>query len=189
MNTFSGIVLFSLLLLPASTSRAMESQTALPEPYVQCAAPLLLEGDEVERYDQNGYGIEIDGERYFLVYSERATFSLVSADKGTPVAHLKIDHSPSKFDEQARWRERWMQDIAKRSDVPLLRKATGKITILTVNKKALTGKNAGLSVLIDAPRKTFVQWEWANSANYTGTQDVATLQLATWKKVVPCLEK
>jgi hypothetical protein len=151
---------------------------------------LLRVGDTVATLPGGGYGIEVQGERYFFVFDERSTFSLLSADGSASVAHIKVDRSPSKFSEQSQWRERWLADIAERSGVPLIRRTpSGKLKLLTVNKKALAGKSAGLSVLADSEHKVFVQWEWDNSATYTGPEDVAAIQAATWKKLIPCLAK
>lgn len=186
----AGIFMVAVCLTSPRESRAEASASTVAERYVQCSRPLLRIGDAIASQGNGGYGIEVQGERYFFVFDERLTFSLLSADGSAGVAHVKIDQSPSEFSEQARWRERWMEDIAERSGVPLIRQGqTGKVTLFTVNKKALTGKSAGLSVLVDPQHKVFVQWEWDNSTNYAGPQDVVAVQAATWKNLLPCLAK
>lgn len=185
-----GVVVVALCLTMAQQARAAAPVVNVAERYVACSSPPLRIGDAIESLGRGGYGIEVQGERYFFVFDERSTFSLLTADGGVAVAHVKVDRSPSEFSEQAQWRERWIADVAERSGVPLIRQTpSGKVTLFTVNKKTLTGKSAGLSVLIDSPRKVFVQWEWDNSANYTGPQDVVAIQAATWKNLIPCLAK
>jgi hypothetical protein len=180
----------AICLASALKSRAAAPVVTVAERYIECSRPLLRIGDPITNQGPGGYGIEVQGERYFFVFDERLTFSLLTADGGAAVAHVKIDRSSSEFNQQAQWRERWIKDIAERSGVPLIRQTpSGKVTLLTVNKKALTGKSAGLSVLIDSPHKAFVQWEWDISASYTGPHDVVAIQAATWKNLIPCLEK
>jgi hypothetical protein len=189
-SRIAAIVMVAACCTLPQTSRAAAAPGTVAQRYVECARPSLRIGDAIASQGNGGYGIEVQGERYFFVYDERLTFSLLSADGRFPAAHVKVDRSSSQFSEQAQWRERWLEDIAERSGVPLIRQAPeGSIILLTVNKKALTGKSAGLSVLIDAPHQVFVQWEWDNSGNYAGPQDVAALQAATWKSLVPCLAK
>lgn len=183
------LIVASCLALP-QTSYAAASPGSAAQRYIECARPALQIGDAIVSQGNGGYGIEVQGERYFFVYDERLTFSLLSADGRSPAAHVKLDRSPSQFSEQSQWRERWMEDIAERSRVPLIRQApAGSVTLLTVNKKALTGKSAGLSVLIDPAHQIFVQLEWDNSTSYAGPQDVAALQAATWKNLLPCLAR
>lgn len=186
----AGIIVLAICLTSPQESRAEASAVTVAERYVQCTRPLLRIGDAIASEGNGGYGIEVQGERYFFVFDERLTFSLLLADGSAGIAHVKIDRSPSEFNEQARWRERWLEDIAERSGVPLIRQGqTGGVTLFTVNKKALSGKSAGLSVLIDPRHKAFVQWEWDNSTKYAGPQDVVAVQAATWKNLLPCLAK
>lgn len=189
-SRIAGILIVASCYMLPQVSRAAAPPGTVAQRYIECSRPSLQIGDAVVSQGSGGYGIEVRGERYFFVYDERLTFSLLSTDGRSPVAHVKADRSPSQFSEQAQWRERWLEDIAERSGVPLIRQtAVGNVTLLTVNKKALTGKFAGLSVLIDAPHQVFVQWEWDNATGYAGPQDVAALQAATWKTLVPCLAK
>jgi hypothetical protein len=186
----TAILIVAICLTSPQKSRAGPPSATVAERYIECSRPLLQIGDAVAHLPSGGYGIEVQGERYFFVFDERSTFSLLSADGSSPVAHIKIDRSPSEFSEQSQWRERWLADIAERSGVPLIRQTpSAKLKLLTVNKKVLTGKSAGLSVLVDSEQKVFVQWEWDNSVSYTGPQDVAAIQDATWKKLIPCLAK
>lgn len=190
ISRLAAILIVATCLASPQKSRAETAGATVAERYIECSRPLLRIGDAVATLPGGGYGIEVQGERYFFIFDERSTFSLLSADGSSSVAHIKVDRSPSEFSEQSQWRERWLADIAERSGVPLIRQTpSGKLKLLTVNKKALTGKSAGLSVLADSEHKVFVQWEWDNSATYTGPQDVAAIQAATWKKLIPCLAK
>ena len=190
ISRLAGVVMVAICLALPQTSRAETAGVTVAERYVECLRPLLRIGDAVANQGAGGYGIEVQGEGYFFVFDERSTFSLLMADGNSPVAHVKIDRSPSEFSQQSQWRERWLADIAERSGVPLIRQTPhGKLKLLTVNKKALTGKSAGLSVLVDSEHKVFIQWEWDNAASYTGPQDVVAIQAATWKNLIPCLAK
>ena len=183
-GTFSVAVCFAL---PTILHAEVSLSTAAKR-YVECSRPLLQVGEVIADQGAGGYGIEIHDEPYYFMFKGRQTFSLLSKDGGA-VAHVKIDQPPvEEFSEQVQWRERWMEDIAERSGVPLHRQAlSGQIMSLTVNKKSLTGKFAGLSVLVDSQRKLFVQWEWDHSSRYAGPKDLAAMQASTWTNLMPCI--
>jgi hypothetical protein len=51
---------------------------------------------------------------------ERMGFSLQAGMDGPVAAVVKLDRPPTgQFEEQARWREHWLRDVAQRSGVAL----------------------------------------------------------------------
>jgi hypothetical protein len=164
--------------------------TAIAQLQGECARPTFKIG-EVADHGASGYGIEVQGERYWVALNERLTFPLLAHDGGDVIAQLKLERAPSNnFGEQSAWRERWLQDVAARAGVSLKRQALqGGAFLLTLNKKALTGKFAGLSLLVDSERQLFAQWDWSNLPSYAGPQDMVTMQTAVWERLIPCFLK
>ncbi|MFM9436629.1 hypothetical protein ACFDR9_003714 [Janthinobacterium sp. CG_23.3] len=138
-----------------------------------------------------GYGIEVQGERYWATVPQRMTYQLLSQDGAEVVARVNLDRPPvAEFDEQARWRVRWLEDIAERAGVALNRQSLRDgAQLLTVNKDELKGQFAGMSMLVDPRHRSFVQWDWHILPRYTGAQDVVATQSDVWGKLMPCLLK
>ncbi|MET3134795.1 hypothetical protein AAKU55_005097 [Oxalobacteraceae bacterium GrIS 1.11] len=157
----------------------------------ECLRPSFKTDEAVASEGTGGYGIEVQGERYWVALDERMTFALLPQEGGDAIAQVKLDRPPAEdFDEQARWRARWLEDVAERAGVPLNRQAlAGDAQLLTLNKKTLTGKFVGLSLLVDTQRKLFVQWDWSKLSRYTGPQDALAAQTAVWERLIPCLLK
>jgi len=155
----------------------------------RCVEPAFRADDLDVSTEPGGYGIEVQGERHWIALDRRTTFALRLADGGDAVAQVKIDRPPAgAFDDQARWRLRWLEDVAARAGVaPLRQTLPGNAWLLTLNKPVLTGRAAGLSVLADPRRQAFVQWDWAILPRYAGAQDVATMQGNVWQRLLPCL--
>lgn len=154
-----------------------------------CLRPSFGTGEMVAKDDFGGYGIEVKGERYWVMVPQRMTFQLLGKDGAEVLARVNLDRPPAaEFDEQARWRARWLEDVAERAGVALIRQdLRGGAQLLTVNKAALKGQFAGLSMLVDPQRKSFAQWDWSILRRYAGAQDVAATQTAVWERLIPCL--
>jgi len=155
----------------------------------RCVEPAFRADDLDVSSEPGGYGIEVQGERHWIALDRRTTFALRLADGGDAVAQVKIDRPPAgAFEDQARWRLRWLEDVAARAGVaPLRQTLPGNAWLLTLNKPVLTGRAAGLSVLADPRRQAFVQWDWTILPRYAGAQDVATMQGNVWQRLLPCL--
>ncbi len=181
------------LTLPA-LGHAKNEQAALStvaQRHGDCLRPAFAVGEAVSRDDFGGYGIEVQGERYWVMVPQRLTFQLLGADGAEVLARVNLDRPPvAEFDEQARWRARWLEDVAERAGVALVRQdLRDGAQLLTVNKAALKGQFAGLSMLVDSRRKSFAQWDWSILPRYAGAQDVLATQAAVWERLVPCLFK
>ena len=136
----------------------------------------------------DGYNIDVEGERYTVILKERLNFSVFFEKSDDPVAELHMERSLREdFDDQVLWRTRWFEDIAQRSGVELDKQALpGDAFLLTVNKEKLTGKFAGLSLLVDTKHHLFIQWDWKIMPRYADTHDVVAMQTSLFKKLIPC---
>ena len=155
----------------------------------KCLRPSFGVGEVVSKDNFGGYGIEVQGERYWAMVPQRMTFQLLSRDGAEVLARVNLDRPPvAEFDEQARWRVRWLEDIAERAGVALNRQGLRDgAQLLTVNKDELKGQFAGMSMLVDTRHKSFAQWDWSILPRYAGAQDVAAAQAAVWGQLMPCL--
>lgn len=191
ISVSSACVTTFLLGLSARTPAYAAEPSALNAAmdYIRCAKTKLQEGDEVTQDGAAGFGVVINEESYYFMLRERVRFSFNLADDALPVAHLLVDRPASEnFDEQREWRERFMQDVAKRADSKLQRldPAAG-LSVFTVNTKNLKGPFVGLSLVTDTSRRVMVQWNWDMTRRYASPSDVSALQAAVWKALGPCL--
>lgn len=160
------------------------------EKYIACAKPVLREHEPYRGQGRTGFGVAIQGEPYYFILADRILVAFDAVERGGTVANLKLDlPTESEFDEQAVWRERMLADVADRSGVPLERSSPrAGMTLLTVNKRSLMGKSAGISMLIDRDREVMVEWAWSILDRYQGPDDVKALQAEVWKHLLPCLK-
>lgn len=153
-----------------------------------CAAPQFAAVMVSVDKGFGGYAIEVGGERYWIAMAERATVALQSSGTREAIARIKISRPPAAdFDEQAMWRERWLEDVAARSAVPVERRmlASGA-EMLTMSKRAIGGKFAAVSLLVDHQRRIFAEWDWRRMDGYAGPADVASMQETVWRQLLPC---
>lgn len=181
------------LSLPA-LGHAKNEQAALgavAQRHGDCLRPAFGVGEALSKDDFGGYGIEVQGERYWVMVPQRLTFQLLGKDGAEVLARVNLDRPPiAEFEEQARWRARWLEDVAERSGVALIRQdLRDGAQLLTVNKAVLKGQFAGLSMLVDTRRRSFAEWDWSILPRYAGAQDVAATQAAVWERLLPCLSK
>jgi hypothetical protein len=191
---FAARLLVGACLTLPMPGHAKNEQAALgtvAQRHGDCLRPAFGVGELVRKDDFGGYGIEVQGERYWVMVPQRLTFQLLGKDGAEVLARVNLDRPPiAEFEEQARWRARWLEDVAERSGVALLRQELRDgAQLLTVNKAALKGQFAGLSMLVDPRRKSFAQWDWSILPRYAGAQDVLATQAAVWERLVPCLLK
>lgn len=127
-------------------------------------------------------------DRHWLELAGRASFSLVSAADGELLATVRIDQpAPGQFAAQQGWREHALLDAAARAGGQLrqLDLPTGE-RLSTLNKRDMTGKYAGISVLSAPESGLFVQWQWTRRPAYAGTRDLDAVQAAVWRDMLPC---
>ncbi len=162
--------------------------TRAAQHHVECARP-AFRADRVEVVLHPGYGIEVRGEPYWVALEGRSRFALLLPGSDEAVAQVTIDRPPAEeFEEQARWRLRWLEGVAVRSGVEPVRQALPEgAALLTINKKALVGRAAGISMLTDPRRRLFVQWDWTILPRYAGVQDAAAMQAAVRQRLLPCV--
>ena len=177
--------------MKAQAAKQQIELSGVAQRHAACLRPSFTTGAAVSSQDTGGYGIEVQGERFWVALEQRVTFPLSSRDGADVFAQVKLDRPPgAEFKEQARWRVRWLEDVAARAGVEVERQTLpNDVQLLTVNKKVLTGKFAGLSLLVDTPRQSFAQWDWSTLARYAGPQDVLATQAAVWTQLMPCLAK
>ncbi|MDB5748493.1 MAG: hypothetical protein JWP72_3341 [Massilia sp.] len=173
----------------ASRLAALLATLCVPAPAAaRPSAPLAL---------ATRFALQMVGDRHWLELAGRASFALVAVDSGETVARVRIDQpAPGQFAQQQLWRERAMLDAAARSGARLrqVELASGA-RLSTLNKRSrggkyMDGKYAGISVLSDAGRGLFVQWQWMRLAGYGGNLGKAggldAVQAAVWREVLPC---
>ncbi|WP_317204418.1 hypothetical protein [Janthinobacterium sp.] len=158
--------------------------------HAECLRPAFGSGDTLT-HGVGGYGIEAQGERYWVALEARMEFPLLSRDGGEVLAQFKVDRPPSAdFEEQAVWRVRWLEDVAARTGVALSSQTFADgVRVVTINKPVLKGQFAGISLMLDAPRRLFAQWDWSILPRYNGPDDLAATQAAVWRQAMPCLLK
>lgn len=186
--------------LCASLSPAMAASTAAAPPfldvlayeYATCVKPAYHQVDLLLQDGAGRYQIDIKGEAYTVELQERMGFSLQAGMGGPVAAVVKLDRPPkAQFGEQARWRERWLRDVAERSGVELEERAlAGGVRLLAVNKGEIRGNYVGQSLLIDAKRQLLIDMAWPNTLDIyrgpDGLRHVRQVQDDVWQRMLSC---
>ena len=187
--SLSLLRLFSTAVLAAPAyAGAAPATDDIGRQWGECARPRFTEVMVALDKGFGGYAIEVAGEGYWIAMTERATFVLQVADTREAVARVKISRSPvADFDEQAGWRERWLQDVAARSAVTMKRRRlAGGVELLSITKDTLAGKFVGVSLIVDRQRKVFAELDWRRIARYASPADVSDMQETVWRHLLPC---
>jgi len=185
--------------LCASLSPAMAASPATPPfldvlvyQYATCVKPAYHQADLLSQDGAGRYQIDVKGETYTVELQERMGFSLQAGIGGPVAAVVKLDRPPTgQFEEQARWRERWLRDVAERSGVKLEERAlAGGARLLAVNKGEIKGNYVGQSLLIDPARQLFIDMAWPNTLDIyrgaDGLRHVRQVQDDVWKRLLSC---
>lgn len=186
--------------LCASLSPAMAASTPAAPPfldvlvyqYANCVKPAYHQTDLLVQDGAGRYQIDVKGEAYTVELQERMGFSLQAGTGGPVAAVVKLDRPPQgQFAEQARWRERWLRDVAERSGVALDERAfAGGARLLAVNKAEIKGSYVGQSLLIDPARQLFIDIAWPNTLDIYRSPDalrqVRQVQDDVWKRMLSC---
>ena len=190
----------ALCALCASLSPAMAASTPAAPPfldvlayqYANCVKPAYHQADLLVQEGTGRYQIDVKGEAYTVELQERMGFSLQAGIGGPVAAVVKLDRPPTgQFAEQARWRERWLRDVAERSGVALDERAlAGGARLLAVNKGEIKGNYVGQSLLVDPARQLFIDIAWPNTLDiYRGPdalRQVRQVQEDVWKRMLSC---
>ena len=188
--------------LCASLSPAMAASTPAAPPfpfldvlvyqYANCVKPAYHQADLLVQDGTGRYQIDVKGEAYTVELQERMGFSLQAGIDGPVAAVVKLDRPPTgQFEEQARWRERWLRDVAERSGVALdARALAGGARLLTVNKREIKGNYVGQSLLVDPARQLFIDMAWPNTLGIyrgaDGLRHVRAVQDDVWQRLLSC---
>ncbi|MGK5036727.1 hypothetical protein [Janthinobacterium sp. LB3P118] len=190
----------AIVALCASLSPAMAAPTPAAPPfldvlvyeYANCVRPAYHQADLLMQDGAGRYRIDVKGEAYTVELQERMGFSLQAGIDGPVAAVVKLDRPPKgQFDEQARWRERWLRDVAERSGVALDERALADgARLLTVNKGEIKGNYVGQSLLIDPARLLFIDVAWPNTLGIyrgaDGLRQVRQVQDDVWQRLLSC---
>jgi hypothetical protein len=186
--------------LCASLSPAMAAASPATPPfldvlayqYATCVKPAYHQADLLLQDGAGRYQIDVKGETYTVELQERMGFSLQAGIGGPVAAVVKLDRPPTgQFEEQARWRERWLRDVAERSGVKLEERAlAGGARLLAVNKGEIKGNYVGHSLLVDPARQLFIDMAWPNTLDIyrgaDGLRHVRQVQDDVWKRLLSC---
>jgi hypothetical protein len=186
--------------LCASLSPAMAAASPATPPfldvlayqYATCVKPAYHQADLLLQDGAGRYQIDVKGETYTVELQERMGFSLQAGIGGPVAAVVKLDRPPTgQFEEQARWRERWLRDVAERSGVKLEERAlAGGARLLAVNKGEIKGNYVGQSLLVDPARQLFIDMAWPNTLDIyrgaDGLRHVRQVQDDVWKRLLSC---
>nr|WP_314607807.1 hypothetical protein [uncultured Janthinobacterium sp.] len=197
MNTYYRAAIADLC---ASLSPAMAASTPAASPfldvlvhqYASCVKPAYHQADLLLQDGTGRYRIDVKGEAYTVELQERMGFSLQAGIGGPVAAVVKLDRPPmGQFGEQARWRERWLRDVAERSGVALDERVLADgARVLTVNKGEIKGNYVGQSLLIDPARQLFIDMAWPNTLDIyrgpDGLRHVRQVQDDVWRRLLSC---
>ncbi|PJJ17016.1 hypothetical protein SAMN05216517_104179 [Janthinobacterium sp. OK676] len=197
MNTYYRAAIAALC---ASLSPAMAASTPAASPfldvlvhqYASCVKPAYHQADLLLQDGTGRYRIDVKGEAYTVELQERMGFSLQAGIGGPVAAVVKLDRPPmGQFGEQARWRERWLRDVAERSGVALDERVLADgARVLTVNKGEIKGNYVGQSLLIDPARQLFIDMAWPNTLDIyrgpDGLRHVRQVQDDVWRRLLSC---
>jgi hypothetical protein len=185
--------------LCASLSPAMAASPVTPPfldvlayQYATCVKPAYHQAELLLQDGARRYQIDVKGETYTVELQERMGFSLQAGIGGPVAAVVKLDRPPTgQFEEQARWRERWLRDVAERSGVKLEERAlAGGARLLAVNKGEIKGNYVGQSLLVDPARQLFIDMAWPNTLDIyrgaDGLRHVRQVQDDVWKRLLSC---
>ncbi|WP_332859065.1 hypothetical protein [Janthinobacterium svalbardensis] len=204
MNKIKYAAAAALCALCASLSPAMAAPTPAAPPfpfpfldvlvyqYANCVKPAYHQADLLVQDGTGRYQIDVKGEAYTVELQERMGFSLQAGIGGPVAAVVKLDRPPKgQFAEQARWRERWLRDVAERSGVALDERAlAGGVRLLTVNKGEIKGNYVGQSLLVDPARQLFIDLAWPNTLDIyrgpDGLRQVREVQDDVWQRLLSC---
>ena len=190
----------AIVALCASLSPAMAASAPSAPPfldvltyqYANCVQPAYHQADLLMQDGAGRYRIDVKGEAYTVELQERMGFSLLAGIGGPVAAVVKLDRPPAgQFEEQARWRERWLRDVAERSGVALdERTLAGGARLLTVNKGEIKGNYVGQSLLVDPARQLFIDMAWPNTLDIyrgpDGLRHVRAVQDDVWQRLLSC---
>lgn len=160
--------------------------------YGQCVQPAYHQADMLFYDGPGSYQLAVKDETYTIALQERMGFSLQAGIGGPVAAVVKLDRPPTgQFEEQARWRERWLRDVAERSGVALDELAlVGGARLLAVNKGEIKGDYVGQSLLIDVKRQLFIDIAWPNTLDIyrgaDGLRHVRQVQDDVWQRLLSC---
>ena len=178
--------------MAASTPAAPPFLDVLVYQYANCVKPSYRQTDLLVQDGTGRYQIDVKGEAYTVELQERMGFSLQAGIGGPVAAVVKLDRPPKgQFEEQARWRERWLRDVAERSGVALdERSLAGGARLLAVNKSEIKGNYVGQSLLIDPARQLFIDMAWPNTLDIyrgpDGLRHVREVQDDVWQRLLSC---
>ena len=160
--------------------------------YANCVKPAYHQADILLQDGAGRYQIDVKGEAYTVELQERMGFSLQAGIGGPVAAVVKLDRPPKgQFEEQARWRERWLRDVAERSGVALDERALARgARLLTVNKGEIKGNYVGQSLLVDPARQLFIDLAWPNTLDIyrgaDGLRQVREVQDDVLQRLLSC---
>lgn len=190
LSSFVFLLCVILLSVPASAIAAPPSLQAMAQQFIACAQPSFQSGELLDE-GVTGFGIDLDGDRYWVAVMDRVVLPLQASRDAPPVATLRLDRPVvEEFQEQMVWRQRLLQHTASLMDVPVQETPLADgARLLTANKKILKGKYAGLSLIVDQKRQLFVQIEWTRLPSYTTMREATAMQEAVLARLRTCLPK